>query len=173
MNNQTVIFGIFSMENYFLLAAKNNKGIFYCHISDNKEKLYQDLRTQYPDVLFLEKYDEISFNHDVLKIISFFKSPSSHFLEDIIIDMQGTKFQQQVWNILRNIGIGTTLSYSQIAQILGKPKTFRAVANACASNNIALLIPCHRAIKKDGNISGYKWGLDIKNKIILREKIIL
>ena len=85
------------------------------------------------------------------------------------LDIQGTLFQQQVWKALRDIPAGETLSYSQVAQKIGKPKAIRAVASACASNAIAILIPCHRVVRQSGELSGYRWGVTRKAELLRRE----
>jgi AraC family transcriptional regulator of adaptative response/methylated-DNA-[protein]-cysteine methyltransferase len=86
------------------------------------------------------------------------------------LDVQGTKFQQQVWALLRKIPPGTTSSYADIATALGNPRATRAVARACASNHLAVVIPCHRVVRTDGTLAGYKWGVDRKQRLLARER---
>ncbi len=83
--------------------------------------------------------------------------------------MRGTAFQQRVWQVLREIPAGTTVSYTDIAQLIGSPKAVRAVASACAANKIAVAIPCHRVVRNDGALSGYRWGIDRKRMLLEME----
>ena len=85
------------------------------------------------------------------------------------LDLRGTLFQRQVWQVLRGIPPGQTLSYAQVAERLGQPKAARAVARACAANAVALAVPCHRVVRGDGGLSGYRWGVDRKRALLLRE----
>jgi AraC family transcriptional regulator of adaptative response/methylated-DNA-[protein]-cysteine methyltransferase len=88
---------------------------------------------------------------------------------DLPLDIRGTAFQQQVWQALREIAIGTTLSYAEVAHRIGKPNAVRAVANACANNSVAVVIPCHRVIGSDGQLKGYRWGRDRKQALLAQE----
>jgi AraC family transcriptional regulator of adaptative response/methylated-DNA-[protein]-cysteine methyltransferase len=89
---------------------------------------------------------------------------------NVPLDVQGTAFQQQVWALLRKIPPGRTRSYGEIATELGNPRATRAVAQACASNRLAILIPCHRVVRNDGTLGGYKWGVDRKRTLLDRER---
>jgi AraC family transcriptional regulator of adaptative response/methylated-DNA-[protein]-cysteine methyltransferase len=88
---------------------------------------------------------------------------------DLPLDMRGTAFQQKVWQALRQIPVGAKLSYTEIAERIGGKKTVRAVATACAANTLAVAIPCHRAIRLDGSLSGYRWGVERKAELLRRE----
>lgn len=87
------------------------------------------------------------------------------------LDVQGTVFQQRVWQALQQIPPGSTISYSQLAQRIGSPKAARAVAQACAANPLAVAIPCHRVLRNDGSLSGYRWGIERKRALLLRESM--
>lgn len=89
---------------------------------------------------------------------------------DLPLDVRGTAFQQKVWRALRKIPVGRTATYSDIARRIGAPKAIRAVAGACAANHIAVAIPCHRVIRNDGNLSGYRWGVERKRALLDRER---
>jgi len=89
---------------------------------------------------------------------------------DLPLDIQGTAFQQRVWQALRKIPCGQTMSYAEIAEKIGLPKAVRAVAGACAANRAALVVPCHRVVRSDGNISGYRWGRERKRELLRRER---
>jgi AraC family transcriptional regulator of adaptative response/methylated-DNA-[protein]-cysteine methyltransferase len=89
---------------------------------------------------------------------------------DLALDIRGTDFQKKVWAALREIPPGTTTSYSQVAQTIGAPRALRAVAGACAANRLALAIPCHRVLRSNGSLSGYRWGMERKRRLLEREK---
>ncbi|WP_248802966.1 bifunctional transcriptional activator/DNA repair enzyme AdaA [Pseudomonas sp. MWU13-2100] len=88
---------------------------------------------------------------------------------DLPLDLRGTAFQERVWQALRNIPVGSTASYADIARMIGAPKSFRAVAQACGANSLAVAIPCHRVVRSDGNLSGYRWGVERKRQLLDRE----
>jgi AraC family transcriptional regulator of adaptative response/methylated-DNA-[protein]-cysteine methyltransferase len=101
-------------------------------------------------------------------VIGFIETPSRGL--DLPLDIQGTAFQQRVWQALRDIPAGATLSYTQVAERIGSPRSVRAVAGACAANAIAIAIPCHRVVRSDGGLSGYRWGIERKRALLEREK---
>jgi AraC family transcriptional regulator of adaptative response/methylated-DNA-[protein]-cysteine methyltransferase len=103
----------------------------------------------------------------VAKVVGFVEQPQLGL--DLPLDVQGTAFQQRVWKALRQVGAGTTASYRDIAARIGHPKSVRAVAQACAANMIAVAIPCHRVIRTDGEVSGYRWGVQRKRALLQRE----
>jgi AraC family transcriptional regulator of adaptative response/methylated-DNA-[protein]-cysteine methyltransferase len=88
---------------------------------------------------------------------------------DLPLDLRGTAFQERVWQALRAIPAGSTASYAEIAQRIGSPRAVRAVAQACAANALAVAIPCHRVVRSDGNLSGYRWGVERKRELLARE----
>jgi AraC family transcriptional regulator of adaptative response/methylated-DNA-[protein]-cysteine methyltransferase len=90
-------------------------------------------------------------------------------MDALPLDLKGTVFQQRVWQALREIPRGQTMSYTKLAQALGKPNATRAVARACATNPVAVLVPCHRVVRADGNLAGYRWGLERKRKLLQRD----
>jgi AraC family transcriptional regulator of adaptative response/methylated-DNA-[protein]-cysteine methyltransferase len=89
---------------------------------------------------------------------------------DLPLDLRGTAFQERVWQALRDIPPGSTASYAQIAERIGAPKSFRAVAQACGANSVAVAIPCHRVVRSNGELSGYRWGVERKQQLLAREK---
>ncbi|MHC8343976.1 methylated-DNA--[protein]-cysteine S-methyltransferase [Pseudomonas sp. RT6P73] len=88
---------------------------------------------------------------------------------DLLLDLTGSVFQRRVWEVLRQIPVGETASYRDIAQRLGQPSAFRAVANACGANPVAVIVPCHRVLRQDGSLGGYRWGLERKRQLLDRE----
>jgi AraC family transcriptional regulator of adaptative response/methylated-DNA-[protein]-cysteine methyltransferase len=101
-------------------------------------------------------------------VISFIESPGTEFI--LPLDIRGTAFQQLVWQALRAVPPGATVSYSELAARIGKPAAVRAVAGACAANTLAVAIPCHRVIRSDGGLSGYRWGVERKRRLLENEK---
>ncbi|MBM3769195.1 MAG: methylated-DNA--[protein]-cysteine S-methyltransferase, partial [Acidobacteria bacterium] len=91
-------------------------------------------------------------------------------VRDLPLDIRGTAFQQRVWTALRRIPAGSTASYAEVAESIGAPRSVRAVARACASNTLAVAIPCHRVVRGDGALSGYRWGVERKRALLEREK---
>ena len=102
-------------------------------------------------------------------VTRFLDAPAQNI--DLPLDVRGTAFQRRVWTALRRLRAGTTTTYTDLARRIGQPRAVRAVARACASNTIALAIPCHRVIRTDGNLSGYRWGVDRKRALLNRERV--
>ena len=109
------------------------------------------------------------FESTIAKIIGLVDAPKRGL--DLPLDVSGTAFQQRVWQALREIPAGETLSYSDVARRIGEPKAARAVAKACAANTLAVAIPCHRVVRSDGQLSGYRWGVRRKQKLLELEPI--
>lgn len=130
-----------------------------------RAQLARDLQDQFPRAHLIGGDDE--FEQLVAKVVGFIEAPALGL--DLPLDIRSTAFQQRVWQALREILVGTTVSYSDIAQIIGSPKAVRAVAGACAANTLAVAIPCHRVVKNDGALSGYRWGVDRKRALLALE----
>jgi len=149
-----------------LLGAYTEHGVCAVRIGDNDQALERELRAEFSNAEIHKAGDAI---HEWITAIV--KSldgerPSSA----IPVDAQGTAFQHRVWNALQQIPRGTTLSYSEVAKKIGMPTAVRAVARACATNPVALVIPCHRVIREDGGLGGYRWGLERKEQLLESEK---
>ncbi len=114
----------------------------------------------------LQNGDE-RFSSWVAQVVAFIEAPQQEL--DLPLDIQGTAFQQRVWTALREIPVGSTASYAEIAARIGQPSAARAVARACATNPVALAIPCHRVVREDGKLGGYRWGLERKQALLERE----
>jgi AraC family transcriptional regulator, regulatory protein of adaptative response / methylated-DNA-[protein]-cysteine methyltransferase len=148
-----------------MLVARTEKGVCSVTFGDTGNFLREKLDEEFPNA-------EITGNNGELK--EFVEEILLHLagknkLIDLPLDLQATAFQMQVWELLRNIPFGETLSYKQVAEKLGNPKAVRAVARACATNRIAVVIPCHRVIGTNGSLSGYRWGIERKQKLIESE----
>jgi AraC family transcriptional regulator of adaptative response/methylated-DNA-[protein]-cysteine methyltransferase len=148
-----------------ILVAATGKGVCAILLGDDPEALVRDLQDRFPKAQLLG--GDPDFEHVVAKVVGFVEAPALGL--DLPLDVRGTAFQQRVWQALRAIPAGTTASYTDIAQRLGVPKAARAVAQACASNTIAVAIPCHRVVRSDGSLSGYRWGVERKRALLDRE----
>ena len=148
-----------------ILVAASDKGVCAILLSDDPGALARDLESQFPRARLHS--GDASFERIAATVIGFVESPCGNL--DLPLDIRGTAFQQRVWEALRRIEPGTTASYMEIAAMIGAPHSVRAVAGACASNRLAVLIPCHRVVRSDGSLSGYRWGVELKRRLLERE----
>jgi AraC family transcriptional regulator of adaptative response/methylated-DNA-[protein]-cysteine methyltransferase len=149
-----------------ILVATSQIGICCIALGDDPNALVQDLQNRFPQAELTGGNRE--FEQRVARVIAFVEHPALGL--DLPLDVRGTAFQQRVWQKLREIPCGQTCSYSQIAEGLGEPRARRAVAQACAANPIAVAIPCHRVVRTDGSLSGYRWGVERKVKLLKIER---
>jgi len=148
-----------------ILVAQSEKGVCAILLGDDPDQLARDLQDRFPRANLIGA--DAEFEKLVAKIVGFVEAPALGL--ELPLDVRGTAFQQRVWQALREIPVGSTASYRDIAQRIGAPKSVRAVAQACAANAIALAIPCHRVIRHDGAVSGYRWGVERKRALLERE----
>ena len=148
-----------------ILVAASEKGICAISLGDDPEALVRQLQDRFPCA---ELAGDREFEQLVAQVVGFMERPSLGF--NLPLDVQGTAFQQRVWKLLNKIPSGKTATYSQLAQRLGVPKSVRAVAGACAANSIAVAIPCHRVVRTDGSVSGYRWGVERKEALLGLER---
>ena len=148
-----------------LLVAATETGLCAVSLGDSDEKLTAMLRAEYPEAEITRGGNAL--DEFVAPLLSHLRGNRPHL--DLPLDVQATAFQRQVWEELRKIPYGSTRSYGDIAKSIGSPKSVRAVARACATNRVALVIPCHRVIREDKCLGGYKWGLERKTKLLKRE----
>jgi AraC family transcriptional regulator, regulatory protein of adaptative response / methylated-DNA-[protein]-cysteine methyltransferase len=153
-----------------LLVAATERGVCSVALGDSDAKLAAGLFAEYPNASIDSKDTAISPNLNLWleKVLAALDGQSPHI--DLPLDIQATAFQWRVWEELRRIPFGETRSYQQIAEAIGKPKAVRAVASACASNHAAVVIPCHRVIRGDKTLGGYRWGLERKKTILKQEQ---
>ena len=149
----------------WVLVAATERGICAAELGDRRESLVAGLTARFAAASLRE--DRAGLRDWVAQISAFIASPD-HALE-LPLDVRGTAFQAQVWRALQRIPPGSTASYAEIAAALGRPRAVRAVAQACASNPVALLVPCHRAVRSDGELAGYRWGIERKRALLARE----
>ena len=148
-----------------LLIAATERGVCSVRFGENEAALVRDLQNEFAAAT-LKRCDRKlqQLSSDVCALLT------DAMPREIPLDIRGTAFQQQVWNALRRIPAGETRSYAAIAAEIGNPKAVRAVANACASNPVAVIVPCHRVVQKDGSLAGYRWGVERKAALLKKEK---
>jgi AraC family transcriptional regulator of adaptative response/methylated-DNA-[protein]-cysteine methyltransferase len=147
-----------------MLVASSSKGLVSILMGEDEELLIEDLQRRFPDAQLVRGYSEED-RHRLELVLALAENPSRGL--DLPLDVRGTEFQRRVWQALREIPVGQTLSFTDIASKIGEPKAMRAVGNACSTNNLALAIPCHRVLHRDGTLSGgYHWG-DAKQRVLL------
>ncbi|WP_095153890.1 bifunctional DNA-binding transcriptional regulator/O6-methylguanine-DNA methyltransferase Ada [Pseudomonas sp. Irchel 3E13] len=149
-----------------ILVAQSTKGICAILLGDDPQALLQDLQDKFPKAHFIGA--DAAFERLVARVVGFVEAPAIGL--DLPLDLRGTAFQERVWQALRDIPVGSTASYAEIAERIGSPKAVRAVAKACAANSIAVAVPCHRVVRSDGNLSGYRWGVARKQQLLERER---
>lgn len=148
-----------------ILVAATDKGVCSIAFGDDPETLVRGLQDRFPNAKFAG--GEPDFERLVSRVVGLVETPGG--ASDLPLDVRGTAFQQLVWQALRGIPAGSTASYSEIARRIGNSKATRAVAQACASNPVAVAIPCHRVVRTDGSLSGYRWGIDRKRALLTQE----
>jgi AraC family transcriptional regulator, regulatory protein of adaptative response / methylated-DNA-[protein]-cysteine methyltransferase len=149
-----------------LLVAATGRGICSVTLGDRAEELRENLRAEYPRAEI--EPDETRLHAQVQTLLAYLEGEMPH--PDLPLDAQGTAFQKRVWEELRRIPAGDTASYGEIARRIGQPTATRAVARACATNPVALVTPCHRVIRENGELGGYRWGIARKRRLLEMEK---
>jgi AraC family transcriptional regulator of adaptative response/methylated-DNA-[protein]-cysteine methyltransferase len=149
-----------------LLVAASDKGVCAILLGDDPEKLLRDLQDRFSKARLVG--GDAKFEKLVARVVGLVEHPRKGL--DLPLDIRGTAFQQRVWKALAAIPAGATRSYAEIARKIGRPTAVRAVAQACAANQLAVAIPCHRVVKTDGGLSGYRWGVARKQELLKREE---
>ena len=148
-----------------VLVAASDTGLCAITLGDDPEALVRDLQDRFPKAVL--RGGDPAFEQQVAQVVGLVENPSAgHALP---LDIRGTAFQQRVWQALRQIPPGETRSYTQVARQVGAPTAVRAVAAACAANALAVAVPCHRVVRSDGALSGYRWGIERKRQLLDRE----
>jgi AraC family transcriptional regulator of adaptative response/methylated-DNA-[protein]-cysteine methyltransferase len=164
-NGTTIRFAVGQCSLGAILVAASDKGVCAIQFGDDPEALVRTLQDRFPKARLIG--GDAAFEQLVARVVGLIEAPAQG--HDLPLDVRGTAFQQQVWQALREIPAGSTASYADIAARIGQPKAVRAVAQACASNEIAVAIPCHRVVRRDGSLSGYRWGVERKQALLARE----
>lgn len=150
-----------------VLIAISDKGVCALLIGEDEEPLQSDLRRRFPRARLAPA--DLSCDRLVARIVTHIDSPTKPV--ELPLDLRGTPFQKRVWAALRQIPPSQTSSYAEIARAIGAPTATRAVAAACAANPVAIVIPCHRVLRSDGALSGYRWGVERKRQLLAREGV--
>ncbi|MBV8566533.1 MAG: bifunctional DNA-binding transcriptional regulator/O6-methylguanine-DNA methyltransferase Ada [Methylobacteriaceae bacterium] len=162
---QSIRFAVGECSLGSILVAATEKGVCAIEFGDDPEALVRNLQDRFPKARLIGA--DKAFEEIVAKVVGFIEAPAQGF--DLPLDVRGTAFERRVWQALRDIPVGATVSYSEIARRLGEPKSARAVARACGSNPVAVAIPCHRVVHADASLSGYRWGVERKQALLARE----
>jgi AraC family transcriptional regulator, regulatory protein of adaptative response / methylated-DNA-[protein]-cysteine methyltransferase len=161
----TIRFAIGESSLGAILAAASDRGVCAILLGDDPQALLRDLQDAFPKADLLG--GDRDFEQWMAEVVGFVEQPALGL--DLPLDIRGTAFQQRVWRALSEIPVGATVSYAELAGRIGLPKAARAVARACAANGIAVAIPCHRVVRSDGALSGYRWGVERKRRLLARE----
>ena len=163
--NNTIRFAVGQCSLGAILVAQSQRGVCAILLGDDPDKLVRDLQDQFPKAELVGA--DRGFEQLIAQVVGFVEAPALGL--DLPLDLRGTAFQERVWQALREIPVGSTASYAQIAERIGAPKSFRSVAQACGANHLAVAIPCHRVVRSDGQLSGYRWGVERKRQLLERE----
>ncbi len=163
--NTAIHFAIGECSLGSVLVAQSSLGLCAILMGDDPDALAQDLQNRFPHARLIG--GDTDYEKIVAKVVGFIEAPEIGL--DLPLDIRGTAFQQRVWQAMCKIPIGETVSYADLASRIGSPNSARAVARACAANKLAVAIPCHRLVLKNGGLSGYRWGVERKRKLLYRE----
>ncbi|MCY3964732.1 MAG: methylated-DNA--[protein]-cysteine S-methyltransferase [Acidobacteria bacterium] len=162
---ETIRFAVGECSLGSILVAATEKGICTILLGDEPGRLVRELEDRFPKAELAG--GEPKFESTVAQVVGLVEAPALG--HDLPLDIRGTAFQQRVWQALREIPAGETVSYGRVAAAIGSPKASRAVASACAVNPLAVAIPCHRVVRSDGAVGGYRWGVERKQALLARE----
>ena len=163
--NSAMLFAVGQCSLGAILVAQSHRGVCAILLGDDPDALVRDLQDEFPKAELVGA--DRGFEQLIAQVVGFIETPALGL--DLPLDLRGTAFQQRVWQALRDIPLGSTASYAQIAERIGAPKSYRAVAQACGANNLAVAIPCHRVVRSNGELSGYRWGVERKRRLLERE----
>lgn len=150
-----------------ILVAQSERGVCAILLGDDADALVRDLQDRFPQASLIG--GDGKFEQLIAAVVGMVEAPRIGL--DLPLDVRGTAFQQRVWLALREIPVGATASYAEVAQRIGAPSAVRAVAQACAANALAVAIPCHRVVRSDGGLSGYRWGVERKRALLAKEAL--
>ena len=165
-DGETIRFAVGESSLGPILVAATEKGVCAIQFDNDPQELVHGLERRFPNAQLIG--DDLQFADVVARVVAFVEAPSGGL--DLPLDIRGTAFQERVWAALTTIPLGRTMTYSQLASAIGKPSAVRAVASACAANELAIAIPCHRVIRASGELAGYRWGIERKSAILEREQ---
>jgi AraC family transcriptional regulator of adaptative response/methylated-DNA-[protein]-cysteine methyltransferase len=161
----TIRFAVGSCRLGAVVVARSGRGLSAILLGDEPEPLMADLERRYPGAIDARHEPDLA---DALsRVATLIENPAAEL--GLPLDLRGSDFMREVWQALRDIPAGTTASYGEVARRIGAPASARAVARACAANPLAVAIPCHRVVRADGGLSGYRWGVERKRALLARE----
>ena len=163
--NEEIKFAVGQTSLGAILVASSTKGVAAILLGDDPDELVRNLQDRFPRAGLIGA--DRDYEAQIARVVGFVEAPRIGL--DLPLDVRGTAFQRRVWQALQEIPVGETVSYAEIARRIGSAKSVRAVASACAANNLAVAIPCHRVVRKDGVSSGYAWGIERKHALLDRE----
>jgi AraC family transcriptional regulator of adaptative response/methylated-DNA-[protein]-cysteine methyltransferase len=163
--NEDIKFAVGQTSLGAILVASSAKGVAAILLGDDPDKLVRNLQDRFPRARLVGA--DRAYEALIARVVGFVENPGLGL--DLPLDVRGTAFQRRVWQALQEIPVGERVSYSEIARRIGLPGSARAVAGACASNHLAVAIPCHRVVRNDGSLSGYAWGVERKQALLERE----
>jgi AraC family transcriptional regulator of adaptative response/methylated-DNA-[protein]-cysteine methyltransferase len=163
---ETLTFAVAPCSLGAILVASSARGVAAILLGDDPDALVRDLHHRFAKAELVG--GDASYEALVAKVVGFVEAPETGF--DLPLDVRGTAFQERVWQALREVPAGETATYTTIAERIGAPRSVRAVAGSCAANTIAVAIPCHRVVRHDGGIAGYRWGVERKRALLERER---
>jgi AraC family transcriptional regulator, regulatory protein of adaptative response / methylated-DNA-[protein]-cysteine methyltransferase len=164
-NAEEIKFATGKSELGTVLVARTAAGVCAILIGDGADVLKRELAEEFTDAKLV--HDDRALRTDLDKTLRFIKTPAKGL--DLRLDIRGTPFQRRVWDALLGVRVGYKITYAALAARIGEPRAIRAVANACAANAIALAIPCHRVVRSDGALAGYRWGMERKRSMVEKE----
>lgn len=164
--HQLIRFAVGECSLGHVIVAATDKGICEVRLGSEPQRLLEELQDRFRKAELIG--GDRAFEHAVQIVLSYIEMPKRG-LPSLPLDVRGTAFQQRVWDALTKIPMGKTASYTEIAESIGQPSATRAVAQACGANRIAVLIPCHRVVRTDGSLGGYRWGVERKRELLSRE----
>jgi AraC family transcriptional regulator of adaptative response/methylated-DNA-[protein]-cysteine methyltransferase len=163
---ETIRFAVGECSLGAILVAATARGVCAVLLDDEPETLVRDLERRFPKASLVG--GDRDFEAVVARVVALVEDPRT--TSELPLDVRGTAFQQRVWSALRAIPVGRTVTYTELAEKIGAKSSVRAVASACASNAIAVAIPCHRVVRRDGDLAGYRWGVERKRSLLERER---
>ncbi|PDV98811.1 methylated-DNA--[protein]-cysteine S-methyltransferase [Candidatus Chloroploca asiatica] len=161
-----ITYGLAESSLGLVMVATSERGLCAVEFGDDEAMLLAQLRASFPHAEV--HVTDPDANASLQQVLAFVEQPERTV--DLTLDIQGTAFQERVWQVLRTLPAGSTISYSELAERIDNPKAVRAVASACAANRLAVVIPCHRVVRSDGGLSGYRWGIERKRELLRRER---
>lgn len=164
-NPLKIRYGLASCSLGQLLLGLSSRGICTLHIGSHVDALLKEMQEKFRKAIWIA--DPTAILPRLSRVIECIENPTQAV--DLSLDLMGTDFQIRVWQALRQIPAGTQVTYQHLAESLGTPRSVRAVGQACASNPIAILVPCHRVVRSDATLGGYRWGISIKQELLRRE----